>query len=171
VLFLINIGATQASIDYLMQVLLEMAAKFKYERRNQALNPAQASVALPEKRIFHPAFVPFEGGNYHASDIRRAYFAGVEDAHVDYVPLATDTLNQVAAGRQWVSASFVTPYPPGFPVIVPGQIITVEILNFFANIKVKEIHGFSFERGFKVFRDDYLVSLPLLRSTPIAHSP
>jgi arginine decarboxylase len=65
----------------------------------------------------------------------------------------------VQAGEQWVSANFVTPYPPGFPVIVPGQIISSEILFYFQHIKVKEIHGFNFERGFKVFRRDYLDAL------------
>jgi len=64
----------------------------------------------------------------------------------------------VVAGKLWVSATFVTPYPPGFPVMVPGQLLTIEILRFFQHIKVKEIHGFSFELGFKVFRDDYLRS-------------
>ena len=73
-----------------------------------------------------------------------------------YLKLSSDTLAQVQAGRQWVSASFVTPYPPGFPVIVPGQLITTEILEFFQHIKVKEIHGFDAERGFKVFSDAHL---------------
>lgn len=157
VLFLINIGATQATIDYLMQVLTEMATKFEFERRNRMAPRLLApTVALPEKRIFHPRFLPFEAADYHASDIRRAYFEGNDDAHVDYVALSLETVQQVQAGRVWVSASFVTPYPPGFPVLVPGQIITFEILCFFQHIKVKEIHGFNFELGFKVFSDTFL---------------
>ncbi len=160
VLFLINIGATQATIDYLLQVLHEMAARFQYERRQQSVpQQIEVSIPLPEKRFFHPAFMPFNDGNYQASDLRSAYFQGGDDAHVDYVPLAAESIQQVQAGRIWVSASFVTPYPPGFPVIVPGQIITPEIFCFFQHIKLKEIHGFNFERGFKVFRDDYLVGL------------
>lgn len=158
VLFLINIGANQSTIDYLMQVLTEMASKFSYERRHRQALVAQASIALPERRIFHPLFMPFERGVYHACDIRTAYFEGLDEAQVTYVPLSLDTLQQVQAGRQWVSTSFVTPYPPGFPVIVPGQVITPEIVRFFQHIKVKEIHGFCFERGFKVFSDDYLAS-------------
>jgi arginine decarboxylase len=159
VLFLINIGATQSTIDYLLQVLHEMASMFQHERRHRAPQHLEASIPLPERRIFHPAFMPFEHGDYHASDIRSAYFQGGDEANVDYVPLSTDTVQQVEAGRIWVSASFVTPYPPGFPVIVPGQIITSEILCFFQHIKVKEIHGFSFERGFKVFSDNHLARL------------
>jgi arginine decarboxylase len=160
VLLLINIGATQATIDYLLQVLHEMAAVFQHERRHQVAQPyMEISIPLPEKRIFHRAFMPFQGGEYHASDIRSAYFQGGDEANVDYVPLSADTVQLVQTGTQLVSASFVTPYPPGFPVIVPGQIITPEILCFFQHIKVKEIHGFDFERGFKVFRAAYLNTL------------
>jgi len=153
VLFLINIGATQASIDYLVQVLHEMAARFASERRRVALT-IEPSIALPAKRIFHPAFVPFDSGEFQASDVRHAYYAGEQDANVCFISLSLETLAQAQAGKQWVSASFVTPYPPGFPVLVPGQIITADILTFFQHIKVKEIHGFDFERGFRVFREN-----------------
>jgi arginine decarboxylase len=160
VLFLINIGATQATIDYLLQVLHEMASMFRKERRQRpAAVTQELTIPLPERRTFHPGFMPFADGDYAASDIRLAYFQGNDHACIDYVPLSTDTLDQVTAGRMLVSASFVTPYPPGFPVIVPGQIITAEILRFFQHIRVKEIHGFSFEHGFKVFRPDYLATL------------
>lgn len=161
VLFLINIGATQATIDYLLQVLHEMAAMFKHERRyggHQA--PVEVYVPLPGRRVFHRAFLPFADGAYQAGDIRTAHFLGADEANVDYAPLSADTLQQAQSGKVYVSASFVTPYPPGFPVLVPGQVITTDILAFFRHIKVKEIHGFSFDRGFKVFRDEAL-SRPL----------
>lgn len=157
VLFLINIGATQASIDYLLQVLHEMAEKFQAERRLRVgTTHFEASIPLPEKRLFHPAFMPFPDGNYCASDMRTAHYQGIDEDNVEFVPLSSETIQQVASGKRWVSASFVTPYPPGFPVIVPGQIITPEILRYFQHIKVKEIHGYNFEHGFKVFRQAHL---------------
>ncbi|TXT37517.1 MAG: arginine decarboxylase [Comamonadaceae bacterium] len=159
VLFLINIGATQASVDYLVQVLSEMAAKFAQEHQQQAALTLEPSLALPQRRYYHPAFMPFTDGAYHACDVRRAHYQGEVRRHVEFVPLSADTLAQVQAGRIWVSATFVTPYPPGYPVLVPGQIITPEILSFFAHIKVKEIHGFHFEHGFKVFDDEFLAQL------------
>ncbi len=159
VLFLINIGATQATIDYLIQVLEDIASRLAQERKQQPkLLKSEAMVALPERRLFHSMFMPFADGLYPASDMRRAYFEGGDEAHITYVPLSSETIDAVAAGKSWVSATFVTPYPPGFPVMVPGQLLTIEILRFFQHIKVKEIHGFSFELGFKVFRDDYLRS-------------
>jgi arginine decarboxylase len=163
-LFLINIGATQASIDYLLQVLHEMASLFQYERRHRSTHgAAEATIPLPEKRIFHPAFLPFTTGDYLPSDMRAAYFQGNDEINVDYAPLSAETLLQIRSGKTLVSATFVTPYPPGFPVIVPGQIITTEILVFFQHIKVKEIHGFNFQRGFKVFSDAHLARLTSAR--------
>lgn len=160
VLLLINIGVTQTTIDYLLQVLHEMAALFQYERRNMvAKKTTKRAVPLPERRIFHTAFLPFTDGEYPASDLRTAYYQGYDEAAVYHVPLSDETLLQVQGGLVLVSASFVTPYPPGFPVIVPGQIITVDILNFFRNTKVEEIHGFNLERGFKVFRQEHLTHM------------
>ena len=160
VLFLINIGATQASIDYLLQVLHEMADKFQSERRLRVSSQhLEASIPLPEKRLFHPAFLPFAEGDYPASDMRAAHYQGINEENVEFVPLSSDTMQQMVSGQRWVSASFVTPYPPGFPVIVPGQIITPELLQYFQHIKVKEIHGYNFKRGFKVFRQAHLDKL------------
>jgi len=56
-----------------------------------------------------------------------------------------------------VSASFITPYPPGFPIIVPGQLITYDILLYLQNIQIKEIHGYNPEQGLKVFTDKFLI--------------
>ena len=56
-------------------------------------------------------------------------------------------------GRQLVSAAFVIPYPPGFPVLVPGQVMTKEILDFLQALDVKEIHGFRPELGFRIFTE------------------
>jgi arginine decarboxylase len=51
-----------------------------------------------------------------------------------------------------VCARFVTPYPPGFPVLVPGQVITSEILDYLLALDVTEIHGYEPEFGLRVFR-------------------
>ena len=39
-----------------------------------------------------------------------------------------------------------------------------EILRFFQHVKVKEIHGYSFERGCKIFRNDHLASLAVVKT-------
>jgi arginine decarboxylase len=57
----------------------------------------------------------------------------------------------IEAKREVVSALFVIPYPPGFPILVPGQVISAEILRFMAALDVREIHGFRPELGFRIF--------------------
>ncbi len=157
VLFLINIGATQASIDYLLQVLHEIAEKLQEERRLYIDKlPVEAAITLPEQRFFHPAFLPFGESDYPASDMRAAYYQGLVEENVEFLALSTESIQRADSGQRWVSASFVTPYPPGYPVIVPGQFITPEIMRYFQHIKVQEIHGYHFERGFKVFRQNHL---------------
>ena len=64
-----------------------------------------------------------------------------------------------ASGRELVSASFVTPYPPGFPILVPGQVISEEILAFMRALDVKEIHGYEPEIGLQLFTEEVLEGL------------
>jgi len=53
-------------------------------------------------------------------------------------------------GPELVSANFVIPYPPGFPIMVPGQVINKETIEFMRKLDVKEIHGFSAALGLKL---------------------
>ena len=52
-----------------------------------------------------------------------------------------------------VSGMFVTPYPPGFPILVPGQVVTTDILAFMSALDTREIHGYLPEFGFRVFTE------------------
>jgi arginine decarboxylase len=55
---------------------------------------------------------------------------------------------------QAVSANFVIPYPPGFPIMVPGQVITAEILVFMCKLDVKEIHSYHAATGLKLIKPE-----------------
>jgi len=78
-----------------------------------------------------------------------------DDAVCDYISMH-DCGRALAADREVVSASFVTPYPPGFPVLVPGQLISEDILHYLAAVDVKEIHGYDANHGFRVFNAEAL---------------
>jgi arginine decarboxylase len=57
---------------------------------------------------------------------------------------------------------FVIPYPPGFPILVPGQVISREILAFIEALDTREIHGYRAELGFRVFTDQAVcVAVPV----------
>ncbi len=55
-----------------------------------------------------------------------------------------------------VSASFIIPYPPGFPILVPGQVVSQEILAFMRALDVSEIHGYRADLGLRVFTEEAL---------------
>jgi arginine decarboxylase len=48
---------------------------------------------------------------------------------------------------------FVTPYPPGFPVLVPGQVISAEVIEFMQALDTREIHGYRPDTGYRVFTE------------------
>ncbi|MCW5899696.1 MAG: aminotransferase class I/II-fold pyridoxal phosphate-dependent enzyme [Flavobacteriales bacterium] len=161
VLFMTNIGTTRGSVAYLIRVLLSIADEL--EERVQAMSFAEKKVhlarirsltqevpPLPDFSRFHDSFraVP----NVPGGNLREAFFLAYKEEHCEYVKLH-DCPAVLRGGRQLVSANFVIPYPPGFPVLVPGQIISEGILDFLIALDVKEIHGYRAELGLRVFAD------------------
>jgi len=59
----------------------------------------------------------------------------------------------MAEGRNLVSSSFIIPYPPDFPILVPGQVVSSEILKFMRALDVKEIHGYRPDLGLRIFTE------------------
>ena len=70
-----------------------------------------------------------------------------------------------------MSTAFVVPYPPGFPVLVPGQVVSKEILYFLAQLDVKEIHGYNPDLGLSVFTDAAVARLASARHAADARTP
>ncbi|HEX6413331.1 MAG TPA: hypothetical protein VFZ94_09805, partial [Burkholderiales bacterium] len=62
-------------------------------------------------------------------------------------------------GPEMVSAKFVIPYPPGFPIMVPGQVITHETITFMRKLDVKEIHGYNASLGLECLKPAALAAL------------
>jgi arginine decarboxylase len=161
VLFMTNIGTTRSSVAYLIEVLVKLAEELDDEwdqlspRQRQARERRVAALTsnpppLPDFSRFSERFrrdqVTQDG------DIRSAYFLAYDDATCEY--LSHDELTaRVAQGEEVVSAMFVTPYPPGFPVLVPGQVATMDVLNFMSALDTREIHGYHPEFGYRVFTD------------------
>jgi arginine decarboxylase len=110
---------------------------------------------LPNFSRFHAAFLEQDQAT-REGDMRTAFFLAYDDDMCEYVPLDERLDRAVAAGREVVSACFVTPYPPGFPILVPGQVITSEILDYLEALDVKEIHGYEPDYGLRVFTDEAL---------------
>jgi arginine decarboxylase len=102
---------------------------------------------LPDFSGFHSTFRTSSVGE---GDLRAAYFLAFVPGASEYVPIA-DAEAALEAGRALVSTRFVVPYPPGFPILVPGQRVSPEIIAFMRRLDVKEVHGYRPELGLSVF--------------------
>ncbi|MEO1190599.1 MAG: aminotransferase class I/II-fold pyridoxal phosphate-dependent enzyme [Pseudomonadota bacterium] len=170
VLFMTNIGTTRSSVAYLIEVLVQIAKsldelsddaskmeRLAFQRRVRSLTEERPP--LPDFSHFHPAFCP-DGidptQTVSEGDIRKAFFLAYDEDNCAYLALeelsealekGADSLGEAAL----VSAGFIIPYPPGFPILVPGQVISAEIMAFMRALDVREIHGFRPDLGLRVF--------------------
>lgn len=164
VLFMTNIGTTRSSVAFLVEVLVKIATELdervsemglgergRFAKRVQTLTTCSAP--LPDFSGFHPAFR--DHGSPEATpegDVRRAFYLSYDDTNCEY--LTGEQIDEkIEAGVDVVSATFVTPYPPGFPVLVPGQVFSHEILKFLRDLGTPEIHGYKPDYGYRVYTD------------------
>src|SRR5688572_10929316 len=106
---------------------------------------------LPDFSRFHDVFRDDPGGRANIGHMRDAFFMAYDAANCEYLKLASSEVDErLANGPDLVSANFVIPYPPGFPIMVPGQVVTPQTIAFMRKLDVKEIHGYHAEQGLKL---------------------
>ncbi|MEV4951712.1 aminotransferase class I/II-fold pyridoxal phosphate-dependent enzyme [Paenarthrobacter nitroguajacolicus] len=155
VLFMTNIGTSRSSVAYLIEVLVKLAESFEnpHPAARQRTLPATSDAPRPTPPL--PDFSTFAArfrvdDACEDGDIRAAYFESYKPDSTVYLS-AAEVAAAVSTGQEVVSAGFVTPYPPGFPILVPGQVITRQTLEFMDALDTREIHGFDHDRGYRVF--------------------
>jgi len=122
---LLTIGTTRSKVSRLYDALMRIA------RANRA----------PRRLVRTPEVPAFSRLRYLPRD---AYYCGGE-----LMPVfdERERVNRKLAGR--VCADQIVPYPPGIPVLVPGQLITRNIAEYVANLlrsqKRMEMHGVVYE--------------------------
>jgi arginine decarboxylase len=122
---LLTIGTTRSKVSRLYDAFMRIAREKRAPRR---------LVRTPEI----PAFTKLR---YLPRD---AFYCGGE-----LTPVLDDKerVNKALAHR--VCADQIVPYPPGIPVLVPGQVITREVADYLASLlgsqKRMEIHGVVYE--------------------------
>jgi len=164
VLFMTNIGTTRGSVAYLTKVLLDIAEQL--DQHFESLNQREREIAeiqiesltkhvppLPDFSRFHSSFLAVPG--VPGGNLRAAYFLAYDEDNCEYISMV-DCKNAIEEGKEFVASSFIIPYPPGFPVLVPGQVISEEILRFMLALDVSEIHGYRADLGLRVFKDSVL---------------
>ncbi|MFG6565753.1 aminotransferase class I/II-fold pyridoxal phosphate-dependent enzyme [Sulfitobacter sp. 1A13421] len=176
VLFMTNIGTTRSSVAYLIEVLVEIAKslddllddasrmeRLSFDRR--VTNLMENYPPLPDFSCFHEAF---RAADTPEGDIRTPFFLAYDEKNCDYLDLNGSLQEVMDAGDTVVSASFIIPYPPGFPILVPGQVVSQEILDFMRALDVSEIHGYRPDLGLRVFTAE---ALKRVRRKDLSSSP
>lgn len=131
---LLTIGTTRSKVSRLYDALMRIA------RKNRAPRRIYRTVEIP--RFTALKYLP-----------RDAFYCNGE-----LMPLLDekDSINPDLTGR--VCADQITPYPPGIPVLVPGQVIAQEITRYLVGMlhsqKRIEMHG--------IVYDGYLPCIRLL---------
>jgi arginine decarboxylase len=122
---LLTIGTTRSKVSRLYDALMRIAREGRSQRR-----------------LYKSPEIPgFTSLRYLPRD---AFYCGGELA-----PLVDEQekLNRELQGR--VSADQVVPYPPGIPVLVPGQIITEDIVHYLVGLlrsqRRVEMHGIVYD--------------------------
>ncbi len=109
--FIISLGNTEADIAALVQAFTTLTKEYR-----QAIPSTPLGVdanKLPHILRVSP---------------REAFFAPTET-------LPVEKMSDAYGGCQRISAELVCPYPPGIPVLMPGEIITPDALDYLQQIK------------------------------------
>ena len=163
-----NINNTRSDVAHLIRVLVEISSEIDQRLAQGGANVRQAFDArvkslmtdvpdLPNFSHFHErsARTPASGRTKAIS--ARAFTRPTTLHGCEYIRLADPEIDRrLKEGPELVSANFVIPYPPGFPIMVPGQVITQETIDFMRKLDVKEIHGYDAAEGLKLVRADAL---------------
>jgi arginine decarboxylase len=161
-----NINNTRSDVAHLIRVLVEISTEIEQRLAQGGPNVRQAFEArvkslmtdvpdLPNFSHFHDAYRKDAGKRTNEGDIRGGFYAAYDADGCEYIRLADPEIDRrLKEGPDLVSANFVIPYPPGFPIMVPGQVITQETIDFMRKLDVKEIHGYDAAKGLKLVRTE-----------------
>jgi len=159
-----NINNTRSDVALLIKVLLEISMEIE-ARLAEGGDAERAAFAarvknlmedvpdLPNFSRFHDGYRDDPGSVTLEGNMRDAFFAAYEEDDCEYLPLMSPKIDErLKSGPELVSANFVIPYPPGFPIMVPGQVVAPDTIDFMRKLDVKEIHGYNATRGLKLIR-------------------
>jgi len=163
-----NINNTRSDVALLIGVLLKICNEIETRLRHGGEGERRSFEArvrslmkdvpeLPDFSRFHEAFRGDAGKNTPEGDIRTAFFSAYAEDKCEYLPIDSPECDRrIDKGPALISANFVIPYPPGFPILVPGQVVTHETITFMRKLDVKEIHGYEKAKGLKLLKPDAL---------------
>jgi arginine decarboxylase len=177
VLLQTNINNTRSDIAQLIKVLVGISQGIEKKLADGGAKSKEAFAArvkslmtdvpdLPNFSSFYSRFREDPSSLTSEGDMRSAFFGAYREEQCEHLKLSSPAIDKrLKEGPELVSANFVIPYPPGFPIMVPGQIINAETIEFMRKLDVKEIHGFSASLGLKLLNPAAMQS-PKATATP-----
>jgi len=162
VLLQTNINNTRSDIAQLIKVLVGISQAIEKKLADGGAKEKEVFAArvkslmtdvpnLPNFSSFYSRFREDPSSLTSEGDMRSAFFGAYREEQCEHLKLSSPAIDKrLKEGPELVSANFVIPYPPGFPIMVPGQVINAETIEFMRKLDVKEIHGFSASLGLKL---------------------
>jgi arginine decarboxylase len=185
VLLQTNINNTRSDIAQLIKVLVQIsqgiekklgeggsATKQAFEARVKSLMTDVPD--LPNFSCFFEQFREDPSSKTSEGDMRSAFFAAYRQQQCEHIKLSSPEIDKrMKSGPELISANFVIPYPPGFPIMVPGQVINAETIEFMRKLDVKEIHGYNASLGLKLLNPASMQSArtPSGKAAHVAKNP
>ncbi|HET7106991.1 MAG TPA: hypothetical protein VFI38_09285 [Candidatus Acidoferrum sp.] len=170
VLLQTNINNTRSDIAQLIKVLVQISQGIEKKLTDGGAAAKQAFAGrvkslmtdvpdLPNFSSFFNHFREDPSSITSEGDMRAAFFSAYREKQCEHLKLFSPEIDKrLKEGPELVSANFVIPYPPGFPIMVPGQVIDAQTIEFMRKLDVKEIHGFSATLGLKLLNPAFLQS-------------
>ncbi len=182
VLLQTNINNTRSDIAQLIKVLVQISqgiekrladggksATSAFDTRVKSLMTDVPD--LPNFSRFFDRFRENPSSKTSEGDMRAAFFAAYRADQCEHLTLSSPEIDKrLKEGPELVSANFVIPYPPGFPIMVPGQVINAQTIEFMRKLDVKEIHGFSAALGLKLLNPTFLQSVNAAAKEPTTNT-
>lgn len=157
-----NINNTRSDIAQLIKVLVQISQGIEKSLAEGGSGAQKAFAArvkslmtdvpnLPDFTSFFGQFREDPSSRTSEGDMRTAFFGSYREQQCEHLRLFSPEIDKrLKDGPELVSANFVIPYPPGFPIMVPGQVINTETIEFMRKLDVKEIHGYTASLGLKL---------------------
>jgi len=163
-----NINNTHSDAALLIKALADLSREIEQKLADGGAPAREAHAArvkslmvdvpdLPNFSRFHDSFRENPKGASNEGHMRPGFFMAYKESNCEFIKLASKDIDErLKNGPELVSANFVIPYPPGFPIMVPGQVITADTITYMRKLDVKEIHGYVAAQGIKLLKPSVL---------------